>query len=139
MWKCKNCNTEIEEEFVICWNCNHNKRGSQENFSEDIIHSPENPPPRNTFSPGISSNLDPDRISVYFMTIASTIRWMVIYLPILLLIIFYVLKPNNVEISAVLIIGFSITQIILVISLSKDFERLADVFSKLYSKENEDD
>lgn len=27
MWKCNNCNEELEDHFEVCWNCSHNKSG----------------------------------------------------------------------------------------------------------------
>ena len=34
MWKCKKCNSEVEDNFDICWNCNADKAGNDSNDLE---------------------------------------------------------------------------------------------------------
>lgn len=33
MWTCKNCSSEVEDNFDICWNCSNDKEGTMTTFN----------------------------------------------------------------------------------------------------------
>ena len=42
MWKCKNCNEDIEDDFDICWNCSYDKNGEPLNEKEQFFTNEDN-------------------------------------------------------------------------------------------------
>jgi hypothetical protein len=42
MWKCKNCNEDVEDNFDVCWNCSFDKYGKPMSEKEQFVVNEDN-------------------------------------------------------------------------------------------------
>ncbi|NOR44801.1 MAG: hypothetical protein GQ534_04375 [Candidatus Delongbacteria bacterium] len=113
MWKCKNCEEEVEDNFEVCWNCGSNKDGTKTESNNEFEKQKKDSASKHPISGslkviGALMKILGFVVAIYFLiTFRGIDIFSYIFVPIIVIIFNYALGMICVGIAEILNLNYS--------------------------------